>query len=80
MTEKGRCETPLLKNKAFYDMLEGREKKSYELFCDSCRQIYRMYPIASALNLFYFSENLYNLCPLCIFAPNKIWKYIMNTH
>ena len=30
MTEKGRCETPLLKNKAFYDMLEGRERKSYE--------------------------------------------------
>ena len=32
MTVKGRCETPLFKNKAFYDMLEGREKRVMSYF------------------------------------------------
>ena len=55
-------------------MLEGREKivMSYDLFCDSYRQFYRMYPIASALNLFISLK----ICKICVrFVFLRLTKY-----
>ena len=45
---------------------------SCELFCDSCRQFYRMYPIANALNLFISLK----ICKICVrFVFLRLTKY-----
>ena len=41
---------------------ERKRVMSCELFCDSYRQFYRMYPIASALNLFISLK----ICKICV--------------